>query len=215
MVDNTRSEEALSALMDSEALELETRRVLKEIAEDPGLRDTWHRYQLASASMKRELPYRMVDLSQSISAAIELEAAHKPGLKQWLQPLGKIAIAASVAVIAVIGVQQIQTGSPQGAGQPAVASAQTDSGVAQFQMPAGFELPPIAARNVSVGSQIEPMAKPTLMVSKAQVSELENEEAIRTYLNQMMERHTRNAANTSSSQGILPLARLPQVSEEP
>lgn len=215
MADNTRSEEALSALMDSEALELETRRVLKEIAEQPGLRDTWHRYQLASASMKRELPYRMVDLSQSISAAIELESAHKPGFKQWLQPLGRVAIAASVAMIAVIGVQQMQTGSPQSVEQPAVASAGADSGVAQFQMPVGFELPPIAARNASVGSQIEPMVKPTLVVSRAQVSELENEEAIRAYLNQMMERHTRNAANTSSSQGILPLARLPQVSEEP
>ncbi len=215
MADNTRPEEALSALMDSEALELETRRVLKEMAADPGLRDTWHRYQLASAAMKRDLPYRMVDLSQSISAAIEQESALKPGLKRWLQPFGKVAIAASVAMVAVIGVQQIQTNSSQNAAQPAIASAGTDSGVAQFQMPVGFELPPIAARNVSAGSQIEPAARPTLVVSRAQVSELENEEAIRAYLNQMMERHTRNAANSSSSQGILPLARLPQVSEEP
>ena len=215
MAGNSRSEEALSALMDSEAHELECRRVLKSIAEDEELRETWHRYQLASAAMKRELPYRMVDLSLSISNAIEQEAGIKPGFRRFLQPLGKVAVAASVAMVAVIGVHQIQSPAGQPSGKQQMASAVEDSGTPQFQLPAGFELPPLSARTVSAGSQYEPTAIPTLKVSRAQIAEIENEEAIRDYLNRMMEMHTRNAADASSSQGVLPLARLPQTSEEP
>ena len=44
MTDKVR--EALSAIMDGEAAELETRRVLDRVAEDDDLRDRWDRYHL-------------------------------------------------------------------------------------------------------------------------------------------------------------------------
>lgn len=217
MVDNNRIEETLSALMDSEAAELETRRVLKEIAQDSELRDRWHRYQLASAAMKRDLPHQMVDLSASISAAIDEESAHKPGFGRFVQPLGKVAVAASVALVAVFGVQQFQGNSVTSSPPPAqIANVPEGSGASQFQLPAGIDLPPVSARTVSAGTQYDvPHSRPTLVVSQRQVDEIKsNEAAIRDYLNGMMERHTRNAANSSSNQGLLPLARLPQTEEK-
>ncbi len=222
MVDNTGIDETLSALMDSEAGELEVRRVLRDISRDSELRDRWHRYQLAASAMKGDLPPRMTDLSASISTALERESTHHNRLKTALEPLGKVAIAASVALVAVLGVQQVQQ-IPVGAKMsPAEVAGsvgeesgvEEESGAAEFQLPASMDLPPVAARTASAGSRYETsQSKPMLVVSRRERVELKNEAAIRSYLNAMMERHTRNAANVSSNQGLLPLARLPQAED--
>ena len=47
-------QESLSALMDNEADELEVRRVLQAAEQDPALRSTWSRYQVARAVMHKE-----------------------------------------------------------------------------------------------------------------------------------------------------------------
>jgi len=214
MTNDNRIEETLSALMDSEAQELEVRRAIKGVSENSELRDTWHRYQLASAAMKRDLPPRMFDVSQRISAALEQEPVYKPSLRTFIQPLGKVAVAASVALVAVFGVQQLQYSNPQSQPSPQVAEAGNGlSGAPQFQLPAGYDLPPVAARTVSAGRDAEAQSRPSLLVSRNPVVNPANEQEIRDYLNSLMERHTRNAAYSSSNQGILPLARLPQVEE--
>lgn len=46
-----RAKEALSAIMDGEAGELETRRLLDEIAHDDELREAWDRFHLARSAM--------------------------------------------------------------------------------------------------------------------------------------------------------------------
>ena len=46
-----RAKEALSAIMDGEAGELETRRLLEEIARNDDLREIWDRYHLARSAM--------------------------------------------------------------------------------------------------------------------------------------------------------------------
>ena len=46
-----KAKEALSAIMDGEAGELETRRLLDEIARDEALRDTWDRFHLARGAI--------------------------------------------------------------------------------------------------------------------------------------------------------------------
>lgn len=215
-VDN-RAEESLSALMDGEATELEARRILKESSGESDYRDKWHRYQLASAAMKRDLPPRFTDLSSKISEALDDEPAHNKRFSSIYQSLGKVAIAASVTMVAVFGVQQIQSTSAPGQAQPAVASSEASaSGDAQFQLPAGFDLPPVSARTVSAGSQMpSQQPRPTVLVSSRPTSELVDEEAVREYFNLQMERHIENSANASSGQGLLPLARLPQGESAP
>lgn len=214
MADRNGIDETLSALMDDETAELETRRALKAVSEDPERRATWRRYQLASAAMRRDLPPQMVDLSDRIATAIDGEATPRPSVSRWLKPLGRVAVAASVAAVAVFGVQNLQPGAPGGQ-QPAVASGDGDdraSGAAQFQLPAGYDRPPVSARAAGsfsggVERSPQPPQRQGALPSRAE------REAIQGYLNTMMERHVENAAYASSSQGLMPLARLPQEVE--
>ena len=106
-----REKESLSALMDGQADELEVHRVLKDISGNEQSRDTWRRYQMAAAAMRRDLPEQVVDFSASISAALEDEKALQVNTlsARMLRPLGRFAIAASVATVAIIGFQQYNT----------------------------------------------------------------------------------------------------------
>lgn len=65
--------ESLSAVMDNEADELELRRVLA--GDNPELRATWSRYQLARAAMHKELIEPRLDIAAAVSAALADEAA--------------------------------------------------------------------------------------------------------------------------------------------
>ncbi|MCK9505945.1 MAG: sigma-E factor negative regulatory protein, partial [Porticoccaceae bacterium] len=161
MAINSNVEETLSALMDGEASDLEIRRTLRDISDNAELRGTWQRYQLASAAMKRDLPPRVTDLSLRISAAIDEESTPKSSLSALLPRFGKVAIAASVTLVAVLGVQQIQlTNTSQQL--PKMAAADTKAtGNSQFQLPAGYDLPPVTARTVSAGSVPQAQTRPT------------------------------------------------------
>ena len=46
--------ESLSAVIDGEADEFELRRVLDEVGKDAGLQQSWDRYHLIGAAMRRE-----------------------------------------------------------------------------------------------------------------------------------------------------------------
>jgi sigma-E factor negative regulatory protein RseA len=214
-VDN-RIDESLSALMDGEVTELELRRVLKEVSDRSEHRETWRRYQIASAAMKRDLPPRFSDLSGSISAAIQQEPTHSKRFSAISRSLGKVAIAASVAVVSVLGVQQIQLASVDSTPTAAVAAeSATPSGDAQFQLPAGFDYPPVSARTVSAGSEMQTQARTPVLVTARPVDVAIDEEAVREFFNTQMQRHTESAAHASSSQGLLPFARLPQGDNNP
>ncbi len=212
--DNNRQRESLSALMDNQADEVELRRVLKSVSTDDELRATWHRYQLASAAMRRELPPRMVDLSSRISEAVSDEPRPKPGLSRFLQPLGRVAVAASVAVVAVLGVQQMQPMAPAtGEQQPETAgvSAPERPDSPQFQLPAGYDFPPVTGRTVSAGSQpAQSSRQPVVVVKQEHLRpDVPNQAEVENYLNLIMQQHTRQAAG-NSGQGMMPYARLPQ-----
>lgn len=210
---NQRNREALSALMDSESHELELRRTLKTLSGDKELADTWHRYQLAAAAMRRELPPRMTDLSSRISAAIEQEPSLKPSLNRYLQPLGKVAVAASVALVAVLGFRQMQfqgpAAVPEVADTTATAPASTGLDGPQFQLPAGYDLPAVSARTVSTGPAVASDPRPVIIVKQAQPEVLVDRQGLENYLNWFMVQHTDRAA-LSAGQGALPYARLPQ-----
>jgi sigma-E factor negative regulatory protein RseA len=217
-----RLEQSLSALMDGEATEMETHRLLKAVAEDPKLRDRWKRYHMASATIKGDPVATSVDYSVAISAAIDQEPAHRSGgLAVFAGSAGRFAIAASVALVAVFGVQQLNTPSSNGLinggnGMSEFASAQApaeNTGPA-IQFPSGFQ-PVINARTVSAGGNNKSSQRtiPVLEVQqvpqqqvKAQYSEAE----LRAYLNNIMTKHSNHAA-LNSNQGMLPFARLSEI----
>lgn len=154
-------DQELSALMDGEASELEVRRVLKRLPEEPELGEKWHRFHLASAAMRGEMrgvdaKFAKVDLTSRISAALAEEPALTSAPENsapeseavrgnWWQeavvkPLASVAIAASVSAMVVFGWQTVNqagvspTASPAGLAQ--VSPVSNNAGYAQANVPA-------------------------------------------------------------------------------
>lgn len=211
-----RIHESLSALMDGESSEMETLRLLRGMEQDSGLRDSWYRYQLASAAMGRDLPPRMIDLSSRISAAIDAEKAPRPSIGRFLQPLSKVAVAATVAAVAVLGVRQFQPVTEMPATVAAIpeaaAPASTGTTGPQFQLPAGFDFPPVSGRMASTGSHAASEPRSVTIMQQVQ-PDVETQREIQIYLNTMMKRHTENASS-GTTEGVSPYIQLPQNSSQ-
>jgi negative regulator of sigma E activity len=122
-LDNSQSksfEESLSALMDNETDDLELRRLLRELPDDASLTGTWKRFHEARSILHSE---EMHSLSSSacnrIFDAIAAEPAYagkQPPVavdagvavkSAWWESAGRVAIAASVALAAFVGLQSI------------------------------------------------------------------------------------------------------------
>ncbi len=216
MSNNTQIKESLSALMDGQADELEVRRVLKEVSENDELRDTWRRHQLAAAAMRRELPEQVVDYSSAIHAALENEEAlgGPSAFSRVAKPLGRFAVAASVAVIALVGVQQYNKPAGTPGNTPAtiasVDNVQLDFSAPQIRTSAEFGIPPVTARTVSAtnGSQ-QGYSAPRSVIQVTEVTpDKVTREQVQAYLNELMLQHTENAVS-NTNQGMLPFARMP------
>ena len=102
--------ESLSALLDNEADELEIRRVLKSCEQDPALLDTWERFSLVQALLHEPATPVSSGLAQGVALQIEEEASWQLGdvtattvSASWQQNFAKLAIAASVALVFILG----------------------------------------------------------------------------------------------------------------
>lgn len=225
--------ESVSALADDEASALELHRLLKASETDPEIKAVWSRYQLIGSAMRRELPAVQVgDLASRISAAIEQEDLYSseslPAPSEasgeerrrfggWWQQLGRVAVAASVAVVAVIGVQQfpIESAAPELAGSapiPSDGEAETreDSPRSAVSLPAGYYAPNLpVARNASAQTGYAPRSsegRQVLFVPRQTSTPVPVEE-IRAQLHQLIEAHSEHAAR-NTNQGVLPFARI-------
>jgi len=118
--------ENLSALIDGELSGQEQERVTALLAKDADFRGTWERYHLIRAAMRNEV----IDVNQGLVDRIAARLQSEPAVlapQSWhqtrrkvLRLTGSLAIAASVAAVAIVGVQFIQTGpvTDGAAGQP-------------------------------------------------------------------------------------------------
>src|SRR5690606_3291974 len=79
------------------------RRVLA--GDNPELRATWSRYQLARAAMHKELIEPRLDIAAAVSAALADEAAPAQPQRSGWKGLGRLAVAASVTVAVLAGVR--------------------------------------------------------------------------------------------------------------
>lgn len=121
---NERNKESLSALMDGEADELEIRRVLNQLDKDDELRDNWKNYHLMGSLMRDE-SFDSLDLTRGInqildgelapSGAADINAPQSPceshvqkSSNAWYKPLTSVAVAASVTLAVLLGVQSIE-----------------------------------------------------------------------------------------------------------
>ncbi|MBF7052599.1 sigma-E factor negative regulatory protein [Halomonas sp. KAO] len=123
--------ESLSALMDNEGDELELRRVLKSLSDEPDAADAWRRYHLMRSLMRQESDVDVsVDLSAGILARLESEPAPvldeghrddevRPAAVRRSLPLARSAgIAAAVSLMVITGVQFYNGGGLPGGGSP-------------------------------------------------------------------------------------------------
>ncbi len=116
--------EQLSALYDGELPAQEQALLLERIARDPELRARWTRYQLIGDGLRNNLPAH-IDLGLADRVMREIEGLPAPqpvraaAATRLLKPLAGLAVAASVAVVAVLAVQQLRAPAPGAVAQVA------------------------------------------------------------------------------------------------
>ena len=174
-----RLTESVSALVDGEVSELELHRILKELAlegssdpadlTDQSVVNKWSRYNLTSQAMVNT-PLAGKDISQSVSAAVANEKTYSNNFIQQViqtKSVGRFAVAASVAFMAIIGVQQLNNVSPmqneafQTAGSAENSADQLQRPANQF--PTGFQ-PLIEARTVNAGGAFKTSQQPAKLI---------------------------------------------------
>ncbi|MCK0152771.1 sigma-E factor negative regulatory protein [Alcanivorax sp. S6407] len=178
-----RDLETLSAFLDGETSELETRRVMRDV--DDAELDTLSRWQLARDVMHGHASTAVPkDFNAGLSAALAAEGAQgrRPA---WLGGMARLAVAASVAAATVVGWQTWE-GNLSGAGEaaPALAAAQ-DTRLTRPFAEASLVSQSFAATPAAMTAQVS--ASPRV--------------------NEMLLRHSDFAAR-NSGQGMMPLARL-------
>lgn len=100
--------EKLSALVDNELDDVSERHVMAALEKDAGLRQTWERYHLVRSALHQELGvFVPPDMATRVATQIGLEPANVASFRRQkiTRLVGTLAIAASVAAIAVTGVQ--------------------------------------------------------------------------------------------------------------
>jgi sigma-E factor negative regulatory protein RseA len=96
--------EHLSCLMDGELDQKAQGFLLRRLASDPAMTDTWRRYHLVRACLHQEMAGGQC-IADRVSAALSDEPAPvAEGMPGWLKPVAGSAIAASVALMAIVGI---------------------------------------------------------------------------------------------------------------
>lgn len=146
--------ESLSAAIDGEAEELELRRVLNAVDEDPDLRAKWQRLHLIRGVLRREtppvvgspLPTWPADIEAGDAGDDTAEERATPGLTpesetrrfggRWLAPVGGAALAAAAALVVVF---YFGPDEPTGA-EPTVADGSQPSAHGLANVPTELDL---------------------------------------------------------------------------
>lgn len=194
---NEQQQETLSALFDGEANEFETRRLLSEL--DSASAAKWQRFQWIRDTAKNRLGDCDVTFSvvDAVSASIAMDPNIQPKYTMhkkdhWLKPLLGFATAASVAFVAVLGMQQF--------GQDAVPAntgfiANGNVSASQLQISGGVGLNTVSG---SVSSSALAYEIEAIDEQKAR-----DKDRIKYYLQQ----HAQQASFNNGS-GLLPMARM-------
>lgn len=108
--------EDISAMIDDE-LGRDSQHLIDDLLDTPSLQQRWRSYHLIRDSLQQQLPAKLdTTLASQISAKIDNEphilAPLKKTQQAYLKPLAGLAIAASVAVLAIVVMQPNQEGKP-------------------------------------------------------------------------------------------------------
>lgn len=184
--------ETLSAMLDGEAEELEVRRLLRDLEAQPEERQRWERYHLARAALHGEPLHSTAGFSVALRAALDAEPVSKGGSGGWRRAVGSLAVAASVAMVVVLGGQQLYGTGPGGAEQARIGPLPV--GVANT-----IGAVPVQA---SYGTRAVPVLQPAERTAYRELAR----QRLRRY---SLEHAEHAALNTPA--GMLPYARVPVI----
>lgn len=211
---------ALSALVDQEASEFETRRALEALKSNPDLKARFGAYQSIGATLRGEslVPESLLTrihvaldaperpASQARPAATQSTESANPTItflpaREALPSrfgifAGQLAMAASIAFAVVIGVKAV---APVEMKPPAVTSVETPE-IIRFQLPVQREQ--VAVQTGVTAVDESPEASAPRLMSEADVRRLVSER-----LGQYLVRHAENSS-VVGTQSVLPLARI-------
>ncbi len=111
--------EQISVLIDGEADELERERALRALQSNPELLATWERYHLVRTAVRRELDVlASADLANRVRERLHQEhpddSTRRPSSSKMVKYSVGVAIAASVAAIALVNLSPLVTPSSPG-----------------------------------------------------------------------------------------------------
>lgn len=207
---NDQIKESVSALMDGEADELELRRLLASEHGD-SIDQQWSRYHLVRDVLQegdQSSSLRHLDISRQVSMAISQEDMPRPAADrpQWWRPVAGFAVAASVAVAVVVGVQSAQPLTPNAA--PADVAVLASPPVSNKVYPVQGSSLQAAEGNGGVVTYSATELPGGLASSKA-AADLEAQKRLDKYIL----RHTERAA-LNNSQGVISFARVASFEAE-
>lgn len=224
-----RLAESVSALVDGETDELEMQRVLKHVGaeqkkklksiDSKSLRGKWSRYHLMSQVMA-DTSLNCRDISTAVSDALAKEKSYSSiKLGKVFDPVFRLAVAASVAMVAIFGVQQLNYLDLQQITNIKLAEIGTSieeieepsSGPA-VQYPADFQ-PYVPARTVSVGGNTKPTQQPMTLLKVNTQRDIARDQQVRSLLSEILEIHATNESD-NGIQGMLPYARHIDAGED-
>ena len=194
--------ESLSALMDDESSDLEARRILKELEigdanQASMLRNKWRRYHIASAAIKGS-SISNFDYSESIAEAISSEKPLKISLMpKMVNSAGRFAIAASVAVISILGVQGLNQDSRMD-GEAAKFAQIDESAVNNFTGP--MNQIPFSVRVPQEGSL-------STVSAESGKQKQYSDQQTQAYILYILSKHSAESSDLSNH-GILPYSRI-------
>ena len=217
---NENLRESLSTLMDDEADDLELRRLLSS-GEDKAVNELWSRYHLVRDVMhndQKATAFQHLDISQRVSVAIagepdiNVKLGSETDPSPWWRPVAGFAVAASVAMAVVVGVQSV---SPTGG------SINNGFDGGQSAVVSGSRVYPSAVQNAVSGPM---QASAVLAASDTAISGITSPKGIsasraaadieaRKRLEEYMLRHTESAA-LNNGQSMIPFARVTSFEEE-
>jgi len=128
---NTEPRVNLSSFMDGEVDKSAGSFLVRRLANDQVLRATWDRYHVIRDCLRQQDAHLVQeDLCSRVRQAIDLEDSQSAPASQprnWVKSMAGVAIAASVAMLAIVTVGPGQQGGPDAAVQAPALAAQAES----------------------------------------------------------------------------------------
>ncbi|MEM6998847.1 MAG: RseA family anti-sigma factor [Pseudomonadota bacterium] len=138
---NESTKEHLSAYIDGEH---DDKHLVDELIRNEDMKKTWTRYHLIGDCLRDNLPDQISNdhISNNVQNSLQNEpTVLAPKTKRFdIKPLAGLAIAASVAMIAILGIQSGNELNPATSGSPAIATSD-GSGVESFNFSEAQVLP--------------------------------------------------------------------------